>query len=74
MNGEYTKKGCYGNYQAGIARERRCHSCLDFPDLQQKQQLAIWCNLLLPPPSSTKASDNTPDYSADDGDHAAKDG
>jgi len=28
----YTKKGCYGNYQAEIARERRCHGCLDFSD------------------------------------------
>jgi len=28
----YTKKECYGNYQAEISRERRCHDCCDFFD------------------------------------------
>lgn len=32
MNGEYTKKGCYGNYRTEISRERRCHNCCDFLD------------------------------------------
>ena len=32
MNGDYTKKGCYGNYQAEISRDRKCHGCCDFPE------------------------------------------
>lgn len=60
MNGEYTKKGCYGNYQAGIARERRCHSCLDFPDCATETTVG---NLVQPVVAAAKLDQGKRQYS-----------
>lgn len=60
MNGEYTRKGCYGNYRTEISRERRCHNCCDFSDCATESTIS---NLEQPVVAAAKLDQGKRQYS-----------
>ena len=60
MSGDYTKKGCYGDYRAEIARERKCHGCSDFPECATESTIS---NLAQPVVAAVKLDQGKRQYS-----------